>query len=639
MNPRNQNPEWNNRVLIVDDQENIHDDFDDMLFSGPSSETSTDDLAEAFLEESDDTFLPELKLFHASSGEQAYTMVKSAKDSSEPVAVAYVDIRMPPGIDGIETIRRIRKIDKNIEIVIMTAYTDKPLPEIVRDMELLHKLLYIRKPFAREEVQQITMSLVQKWNIEQELKKNRRQLATNHRRLETVIDASGDAIGMFDDNGNLLFANHGYRQLFDLTKGQLDEISPADLEARIAARLQAFEAPDEDRIIQLENVESIMEEIDGKDNSTQRLFYRTAMPIKNTGSDGGGTVVSYRDISKEAEIQRMKAEVVRLRTALETTYSYDEIEGKSKAMRELYSLIQRATEGNITVLIQGESGTGKELVARSIHYNSQRKAGPFVTINCTAIPESLIESELFGHERGAFTGASARRIGKFEQADKGTIFLDEIGEMQLSLQAKLLRVLQERHFQRVGGATNIVTDIRVLTATNRDLEAAVNAGGFREDLYFRIAAFPIRIPPLRERLEDIPALANHFLKKYVEDSGKSIRAISPEALQLLVQYDFPGNVRELENVIERAVLFETTEFLQPDSLSLQIPSVRSAEAIDLLASGSNVIVPLDAVERRAIINALKVMGNNVTKAAEALGIDRSTFHRKLNKYSQHDADA
>ncbi len=639
MNPRNQNPEWNNRVLIVDDQENIHDDFDDMLFSGPSSETSTDDLAEAFLEESDDTFLPELKLFHASSGEQAYTMVKSAKDSSEPVAVAYVDIRMPPGIDGIETIRRIRKIDKNIEIVIMTAYTDKPLPEIVRDMELLHKLLYIRKPFAREEVQQITMSLVQKWNIEQELKKNRRQLATNHRRLETVIDASGDAIGMFDDNGNLLFANHGYRQLFDLTKGQLDEISPADLEARIAARLQAFEAPDEDRIIQLENVESIMEEIDGKDNSTQRLFYRTAMPIKNTGSDGGGTVVSYRDISKEAEIQRMKAEVVRLRTALETTYSYDEIVGKSKAMRELYSLIQRATEGNITVLIQGESGTGKELVARSIHYNSQRKAGPFVTINCTAIPESLIESELFGHERGAFTGASARRIGKFEQADKGTIFLDEIGEMQLSLQAKLLRVLQERHFQRVGGATNIVTDIRVLTATNRDLEAAVNAGGFREDLYFRIAAFPIRIPPLRERLEDIPALANHFLKKYVEDSGKSIRAISPEALQLLVQYDFPGNVRELENVIERAVLFETTEFLQPDSLSLQIPSVRSAEAIDLLASGSNVIVPLDAVERRAIINALKVMGNNVTKAAEALGIDRSTFHRKLNKYSQHDADA
>ena len=638
MNARNQNPEWNNRVLIVDDQENIHDDFDDMLFSGRSSETSTDDLAEAFLEETDDTFLPDLKLFHASSGEQAYAMVESAKDSGEPIAVAYVDIRMPPGIDGIETIRRIRKIDKNIEIVIMTAYTDKPLPEIVRDMELLHKLLYIRKPFAREEVQQITMSLVQKWNIEQELIENRRQLATSHRRLETVIDATGDAIGMFDDNGNLLFANHGYRQLFDLTKSQLDEMSPADLEARITARLQALKLPDEDRIAQLENVENIMEEIDGKDHSTQRLFYRMAMPIENTDSDRGGSVVSYRDMSKEAEIQRMKAEVVRLRTELETTYSYDEIVGKSKAMRELYSLIRRATEGNITVLIQGESGTGKELVARSIHYNSQRKTGPFITINCTAIPESLIESELFGHERGAFTGASARRIGKFEQADKGTIFLDEIGDMQLSLQAKLLRVLQERHFQRVGGATNILTDIRVLTATNRDLEAAVKAGDFREDLYFRIAAFPIRIPPLRERLEDIPVLANHFLKKYVEDSGKSIRVISPEALQLLVQYDFPGNVRELENVIERAVLFETTEFLQPDSLSLQIPSVRSAEAIDSSASVSNVIVPLDAVERRAIIHALKVMGNNVTKAAEALGIDRVTFHRKLNKYNQPEVD-
>ena len=638
MKSKNHDNGWNNRVLIVDDQDNIHDDFDDMLSSG-SSETSTDDLAGAFLEETDDSFLPDLELFHASSGERAYELVVSAKQEGNPIAIAYVDIRMPPGIDGIETIRRIRKIEKDIEIVIMTAYTDKPLPEIVRDMELLHKLLYIRKPFAREEVQQITMSLVQKWNVEQELVENRRRLTTSHQRLETVIDATGDAIGMFDDNGRMLFANTGYRQLFDLSAEQIHELSPDELNARVNERLHALEHPDEDQAARLENADSIVEEVGGDDESPQRLYYRVAIPVKGGDGDGGGSVVSYRDMSKEAEIQRMKAEVVRLRAELETANSFDEIVGKSKEMQQLYALIQRAAEGNVTVLIQGESGTGKELVARAIHYNSQRKEGPFITINCAAIPESLIESELFGHERGAFTGAAARRIGKFEQANKGTIFLDEIGDMQANLQTKLLRVLQERQIQRVGGTADISTDIRVLAATNHDLEAAVKANVFREDLYYRIAAFPIVIPPLRERREDIPMLANHFLDKYAESVEKPVRAISPEALQLLVQYDFPGNVRELENVIERAVLLETSGLLQPGSLPLQIPKTRSAEVSDPLVSVSNVIIPLKEVERRAILHALNVTDNNVTKASEALGINRATFHRKLNRLNHVKEDA
>lgn len=637
MEPRNHPIEWNYRVLIVDDQENIHDDFDDML-SSRSAETSTDDMAKAFLEEVDDTFLPNFELLHALSGDQACEVVKTAQESDAPIAVAYVDIRMPPGIDGIETIRRIRKIEKAIEIVIMTAYTDKPLPEIVRDMELLHKLLYIRKPFAREEVQQITMSLVQKWNIEQELVESRRQLTVNHRRLETVIDATGDAIGMFDDNGRLLFANRGYRQLFDLSENQLNEMSPAELEARVKARLQELEHPNEDPAARLENVESIMEEIRGEGDSTQRLFYRSAIPIEGDNGQGSGKVVSYRDMSKEAEIQRMKAEVVRLRAKLEPVGSFGEIVGKSKEMRELYALIERAAEGNVTVLIQGESGTGKELVARAIHYNSQRKAGPFIAINCAAIPESLVESELFGHERGAFTGAVSRQIGKFEQADKGTIFLDEIGDMRPSLQAKLLRVLQDRRIQRVGGRRDIPIDIRVLTATNHDLDAAVKAGSFREDLYYRISAFPMVIPPLRERREDIFVLANHFLNQYAESIGKSIGGLSPEAIQLLVQYDFPGNVRELENIIERAVLLETEELLQVDSLPLEVPNPRTATVADPIMSVSGVILRLEEIERRAIIHALNVTGNNITKAAAALGIDRTTFHRKLNKYTQPEAD-
>ena len=250
-----------------------------------------------------------------------------------------------------------------------------------------------------------------------------------------------------------------------------------------------------------------------------------------------------------------------LQTELETNHSFGEIIGKNKKMRHLFTQIQTAAAGDITVLIQGETGTGKELIAKSIHNNSPRKEGPFVAINCAAIPVELTEGELFGNERGAFTGANERRIGYFEQADTGTLFLDEIGDMPLTLQAKSLRVLQEREFQRLGGTSTISIDIRVLAATNQDLEDAIRDGYFREDLYYRLAAFPITVPPLRDRREDIPILAHHFLRKYAAAAEKPIRDISTDALQMLVQHDFPGNVRELENVVEMAVLYETTDRL------------------------------------------------------------------------------
>ena len=259
---------------------------------------------------------------------------------------------------------------------------------------------------------------------------------------------------------------------------------------------------------------------------------------------------------------------MKLQPELETDHSFGKIIGKSKNMQHLFIQIQTATAGDISVLIQGETGTGKELIAKAIHDNSPRNAGPFVAINCAAIPTDLIESQLFGNEPGAFTGASERRIGYFEQADTGTLFLDEIGDMPLILQAKLLRVLQEREFQRLGGTSTIATDIRVLAATNQDLEDAIRDGYFREDLYHRLAAFPITVPPLRDRRGDIPILTHHFLEKYAAAAEKSIRDISTDALQMLTQHDFPGNVRELENVIERAVLYETTDRLQPQSLLL-----------------------------------------------------------------------
>ncbi len=619
----------NYRVLIVDDETAIHRDFKDML-TPTRTQTLTDELVETLLDEEPEnntSFLPNFELLHATSGEEGYDIIRAGKESNCPIAVAYIDVRMPPGIDGVEAIRRIREIEKDIELVIMTAYTDKPLPEIVRDMEFLHKLLYIRKPFAPEEVQQITLALVEKWNIERELAKKQQQIIRNHQRLETILDSAADAIGMFDGDGNLLFANQLYQQLLGFTGEQLRQMPPDELNTVIEARFQTPELSQLGQAPPAENLENVFEEIGEASQSGQRLFYRSITPVRNDQGDSAGDVVSYRDMSKDVEIQQMKSEVLRLRAELETILSFDEIIGKSRNMQQMFELMQRATESDISVLISGESGTGKELAARAIHFNSPRKAGPFVSVNCAAIPELLTESELFGHEQGAFTGATTRRIGKFEHANSGTIFFDEIGDMHLELQAKLLRVLQERKIQRVGGATNIPVDIRVLTATNKNLEAAIKSGAFRKDLFYRIAAFPIVIPPLRDRREDIPLLANHFLKTFAEKMAKSVKAISADALGLLMQYDFPGNVRELQNIIERAVLLETTELLQPSNLSPQI----SAPAI-LSFLSSTEILPFELIERQILSHALKMSDNDVRRAAGALNIGKSTLYRKLKFY-------
>ena len=321
-----------------------------------------------------------------------------------------------------------------------------------------------------------------------------------------------------------------------------------------------------------------------------------------------------------------------LQTELETNHSFGEIIGKSKKMQHLFTQIQTAAAGDITVLIQGETGTGKELVAKSIHDHSLRKARPFVVVNCAAIPEGLTESELFGNERGAFTGAIEGRIGYFEQANTGTLFLDEIGDMPPALQAKLLRVLEKQEFQKIGSPKTISIDIRVLTATHQDLADAIKKGDFRLDLYHRLAAFHIGIPPLRERREDIPILAHHFLEEYAEAAEKPVRAISADALQVLTQHDFPGNVRELKNAIESAVLLETTDQLQRESLSLQLTQGDS-QATTSSPMDTEVILPLDEVERRAIVHALKVTDNNISKAAQALGIGRNTLYRKLEEHN------
>ncbi len=326
----------------------------------------------------------------------------------------------------------------------------------------------------------------------------------------------------------------------------------------------------------------------------------------------------------------LKKEVTELRSELKSKYEFNNIIGQSGAMQEVFKSVEKIIDSNVTVLIQGESGTGKELIARAIHYNSQsRSAKPFVAVNCTALPESLLESELFGHEKGAFTGASGRRIGKFEMANGGAIFLDEIGLMSPATQSKVLRVLQEREFERVGGNDLVRVDVRFISATNRDLEEAVKKGEFREDLYYRIAVFPIKLPPLRERKEDIPPLSAFFLKKYSREEGKEIEGISPDALDLLMAYHWPGNVRELENAIERAVVLATSKEVMPSDLPAAVRSLgekRLYEADNTLANW------IEKLEEEALRQALLECGGNISQTAKKLGIGRATIYRKAKKY-------
>ena len=614
----------NRRVLIVDDQKEIHDDFVEML-RPELPQRSTDELAAAFVKESDTRFLPDFELAHATNGDEACEMIRTAKESNRPIAVAYIDIRMPPGIDGIETVRRVRRIDRDIEVVIMTAYTDRSLPEILHDMELVHKTLYVRKPFTREEIQQMTLSLVGKWNVEQALNENRRQLTDSHQRLEAVLNATADAMAMYDAAGRLVFANHEFKTLFEVADDELNELPQDALMERFG---KSSLADVEGKFVIGEQGE-VVDETTAGELASGRLFYRSTAPVHDGGEDVIGNLIVYRDVSKEIEVERMKAEVLRLRTELETTYSFAGIVGSSPHMKQVYALMKLGAESDVTVLIRGESGTGKELLAKSFHFNSLRKAGPFVAINCAALPEALIESELFGHEKGAFTGATQQRVGAFERAHGGTIFLDEIGDMQPALQASLLRVLQEKEIQRLGGTDTQPVDVRVIAATNKDLEEAVRAGTFRQDLFFRLAVFPIVIPPLRQRREDIPLLAEHFLKKHTERAEKTIGGLSHATLRIFLQYDWPGNVRELESAIERAVLLETSDVLQVHNLPPHLSPLGTGPGSP---SETSKVPPLEDTEREAMAHALAVTGHNVAEAARALKISRATLYRKLRKY-------
>jgi DNA-binding NtrC family response regulator len=334
-------------------------------------------------------------------------------------------------------------------------------------------------------------------------------------------------------------------------------------------------------------------------------------------------------VEKALEVRELRTQNQELRDALEQRYQFANIIGRSPAMREIFATVARVAPTRATVLLAGESGVGKDMIARAIHQHSPRKDRPFVKINCTALPENLMESELFGYEKGAFTGANTSKPGKFEQADTGTVFLDEIGDVPPSIQVKLLRVLQEREFERLGSNKTHHIDVRVLAATNVDLRAALENGTFREDLYYRLNVMPINIPPLRERREDIPALAEHFVAKLSSDVGSRATAISAGAIQKLMGYHWPGNVRELENVIERSLVLAPGQTLEADDIRLDMsPRARPATATDhFLPEG----ITLDEYEQSIIREALKRANGNKSQAARLLGLTRNALRYRLSQ--------
>jgi two-component system response regulator PilR (NtrC family) len=349
-------------------------------------------------------------------------------------------------------------------------------------------------------------------------------------------------------------------------------------------------------------------------------------------------------IKNALEKKNLQKENILLKQAVRDRFHFGNIIGQSPKMLALYDLLEKVSPTKTNILITGESGTGKELVAKAIHYNSPRKEKPFVTLNCGAIPESLIESELFGHMKGAFTDAIATKKGLFEVADEGTIFLDEISELPLLMQVKLLRVLQDKEFKRVGGTEDIRVDVRIIAATNKELEEAVKEKRFREDLFYRLNVIQIKLPPLRDRREDIQILANHFLKKYSQELSKNISKISPEALQILLNYEYPGNVRELQNIIERAVALEGSSDLSAHNLSSYLseqPLLRKGPIdIEIPNDGIDLEKMVEDLERTLLLKALDKTKGIKKKAAELLHINFRSMRYRLEKYGlNHGSDS
>jgi formate hydrogenlyase transcriptional activator len=506
-------------------------------------------------------------------------------------------------------------------------------PLISKDHELLGTFaMYYgspRTPSTRdlrliEDAAQIALIAIEGQRSQTALRMALRELESSEREAREIVDAIPQTIVVLSPDGAALYAN---RSVLAYTGLRIDEVMGAGFRTRAFHPEDVARLQDQRREGLARGVPFELEQRARRHDGQYRWFLVQYNPVRD---EQGRTLRWYAagtDIEdrKRAE-ERMRNENLALREDIDRSSMFEEIVGSSPALQRVLAQVAKVANTDSTVLILGETGTGKELVARAIHKRSRRSSRAFIRVNCPAIPASLIASELFGHEKGAFTGALQRRLGRFEAADGGTIFLDEIGELPPETQIALLRVLQEREIERLGSGHPIAVDVRVVAATNRDLEAAVERGGFRQDLFYRLNVFPIRIPPLRERVDDIPVLAQYLIERYAKQAGKSIRTIRKQTLELLQAYDWPGNVRELQNVIERAVILCESETFAIDESWLQgKPShapIGTGRQVTTLAEGERALIIAALAESRGRISGL-------SGAAAKLGIPRQTLESKI----------
>lgn len=438
-------------------------------------------------------------------------------------------------------------------------------------------------------------------------------------KLEAIFNSVSDGIMALDQNLVISSINKSAAEILgilpeDAVGQKYDQI--LSLSPHLIKDFQRALDDVQKNLNRIEDLHVTFEPLEARGQQGSAIF--SLEPLIDVEGEPAGAILIFKDTS----------EIERLRDELQGRYRFHNLIGKSPQMQQIYQLIQQTAESSASVLIEGESGTGKELVARAIHYNSPHAKAPFIAVNCSALPETLLESELFGHVRGAFTGAIRDRVGRFEAADGGTLFLDEVGDISPLVQLKLLRFLQEREFERVGDRKTVKVDVRIIAATNKNLKSLINEGRFREDLYYRLRVVPIILPPLRERKEDIPLVVNHFVAKFQQQTNKAIKSVTKLAMAAMLDYNWPGNVRELENAIEHAFVRGQSNKIE----LIDLPKELSERRADKPLRRGGPAVLTKAEERNMVIQALSEAKGNKSKAAKLLGLGRTTLYKRLKEY-------
>jgi len=593
------------------------------------------------------------QVFTAKNGEEG---LKIFKQEIPPIVIA--DVKMP-GINGIEVLKRVKEINPEAEVIIITGHGD--MNSAIEALKL-DASDFLPKPVKLEALSVALKRAQKKLELRRKLKEYTHNLENLVRERTEELQRAQEQIKTFYEVSRYVSENTSLKETIDFILKKIKEMVNYDYALPLIFNSKKYnfvniEGYDSPNILgnwtQAYSIASMTEPIDMKrwrskklplTGSLKKFSYISSIPIvKEKEVMGSIILASYNSGSFSAQNMRFiylmlsqtsgvikriilqNEQLERLHNQIEMLSGYGDIIGKDPKMQRIYQLILDIAPSNATVLIQGESGTGKELVARAIHMNSPRKDKPFVVVNCSAYPQALIESELFGYEKGAFTGATQRKLGRFEIAHEGTIFLDEVSEIPFPSQVKILRFLQFQEFERLGGTETIKVNVRVIAATNKDLNEEVKKGNFREDLYYRLNVIPINLPPLRERKGDIPLLAEYFLKRLSTKSGKGIKELSPSAMQSLINYNWPGNVRELENVLEYAFVLTKGKVIGAKALP---PALRSSD----ISWNKDKIASLEDNEKKFLIEMLNEFNWNKLQVAKRLGISRSTLYAKLKKY-------